>query len=78
MITDFNEGSKKASLLINNSKTSSLTNGETTDITEEEETIKKASDVIYLGQVISFQNQTHIKIERRISNGWKKHWSQIS
>ncbi len=61
---------------INRIKTKILTNsGTQKSIIIENQVIKQAENVIYLGQLISFQNQADKEINRRLAIAWNKFWS---
>jgi len=76
LLDELNTESKKAGMEINLSKTKILSN-ETNkkEIKIDETPLETTDKIIYLGQLISFQNQTENEVSRRIAIAWKKFWS---
>lgn len=75
MIEDLNKESKKIGLTLNIDKTKLLTNSIKTQIEIENQPLEYVDEYIYLGQIISHEDQTTREIKRRIANGWKRYWS---
>ena len=75
MIDDLVMESKKAGLEVNLSKTKILSNEKNPKLIKIGETLLENTEkIIYLGQLISFQDQTEIEIKRRIAIAWKRFW----
>ncbi|CAK1595505.1 unnamed protein product [Parnassius mnemosyne] len=75
MINNLNEESIKAGLKMNTNKTKIMTNSTKSNITINGDSLEYVKDYIYLGQVISIENQIPKEINLRIATGWKKYWS---
>jgi hypothetical protein len=75
MVNELARESKKVGLALNATKTKIITNGRDQIIAVDGETIEYVSEYIYLGQSISFTDQTEKEINRRIAIAWKKYWS---
>jgi exonuclease III len=67
--------SANAGLTINTTKTKIMTNNVYEPIIVEGEEIEYVQDYVYLGQVISPEQQMLKELERRITNTWRKYWS---
>ena len=75
MLDDLYVESKRAGLEINLSKTKVLSNSnENTQIKIGGTILEKVDSIIYLGQLISFENQSEKEINRRIAIAWGKFW----
>jgi len=66
--------SAQAGLEINLEKTHILTNDSKKDIKLHNTSLNYASETVYLGQIISFENQMEKEIKRRIDLSWKAFW----
>lgn len=75
MIQDLNRESEKIGLSMNTTKTKLLTNSDNRVISINNEPLEYVEEYVYLGQIISFKDQTDKEIKRRIANGWRKYWS---
>jgi len=64
-----------AGLLINIQKTKILSNSTQGTVKLGNQEIQIVDEYVYLGQLISMQNQTQKEINRRISITWKKFWT---
>lgn len=74
MVNKLARESRKVGLFLNATKTKIITNGKDHVITVEGQNIEYVSQYIYLGQSISFEDQTETEINRRIATAWKKYW----
>ena len=72
MIQERNEVGKEAELTIDIAKTKILTKNTETDFLIDNQNIEKVTGIIYLGQLISFENRTEKEVNRRITLTWKK------
>ncbi len=61
--------------MVNDHKSKVLYRNLDTDIGIEGQKIGKTEEIIYLGQLISFEKKTQKKINRRIALTWRKFWS---
>ena len=75
MVSELAIESQKVGLSMNTSKTKILTNGEPKDIIVANEKIEYVREYVYLGQLVSFENNTGKEVQRRITLAWKKYWS---
>lgn len=75
MITELNDLGKEAGLNINMTKTKILTKDLNSEIKIDGKKIETVPEIIYLGQLITFNNRTENEINRRITLTWKKYWS---
>ncbi len=76
MICELEEAGDKAGLEMNLQKTKILkTNEQNIDIEIKGNKIEVVENVIYLGQLISYQNKTTKEVNRRITLTWNKFWS---
>lgn len=75
MLQELDQESRKAGLSMNPTKTKVMTNATKEHIEVREEVIQYIDEYIYLGQVISTDDQHSKEIDRRISNTWKRYWS---
>ncbi|KAG7299826.1 hypothetical protein JYU34_016843 [Plutella xylostella] len=60
---------------MNTEKTFAMTNSDKIPINTESHTIHYVDEYVYLGQNISFVDQTAREVERRIKKAWGKYWS---
>lgn len=74
MIKDLEKSCTKAGLKMNADKTKLMSKGEQTGIFIYNKQIEYVEDYIYLGQLISLENQEDKEIDRRITNSWKQFW----
>lgn len=74
MINDLASESAKFGLKLNPEKTKIMTNGKKDPVTVEQTQISYVDEYIYLGQLISPEDNINKEVERRIANGWKKYW----
>lgn len=75
MLQQLTEASKMVGLTINKTKTKIMTNRDEIAIKIDSENIEYVKDYIYLGQIISFKDQTDSEIDKRVSCAWKRYWS---
>lgn len=75
MLQQLAEASKAVGLTMNKSKTKVMTNREEIPIKLDGEEIEYVKNYIYLGQLISFKDQTNAEVERRVACAWKRYWS---
>lgn len=75
MICELAHQSKKVGLEMNSSKTKVMTNSSEVGIKVEDKQLQYVKEYVYLGQIISPQDQTMKEINKRIAMGWKKYWS---
>ncbi|CAF4921267.1 unnamed protein product [Pieris macdunnoughi] len=75
MLQQLTEASKIVGLSMNKSKTKIMTNRETIMIQIGGDAIEYVDHYVYLGQIISFNDQMDLEIERRVSSAWKRFWS---
>lgn len=75
MVNELARESKKVGLFLNATKTKIITNGTYQTINVQGQSIEYVSQYIYLGQSVSFLDQTESEINRRIATAWKKYWS---
>lgn len=75
MLNTLDVESRKCGLQMNKQKTFAMTNSEKTPIQTESHSICYVDEYVYLGQNISFLNQTSREVERRIKKAWNKYWS---
>ncbi len=76
MLEELSCESYKAGMVINLTKTKILNNsGQPNKIKIGGETIETVDNIIYLGQLITFQNHTDKEVNRRIALAWSKLWS---
>ncbi len=75
MLKDLNEGEKKAGLNINLEKTKILSRNRETDILLDNQKLEKVEEIVYLGQLVSFEKRTNKEINRRIGITWREFWS---
>ncbi|GBP74986.1 Putative uncharacterized transposon-derived protein F52C9.6 [Eumeta japonica] len=74
MINDLASESAKFGLKLNPEKTKIMTNGKKDPVTVEQTQISYVDEYIYLGQLISPEDNINKEVERRIAKGWKKYW----
>ncbi len=75
VMLELNCESHKAGMVINLTKTKILNNsGQPNQVKIGGETIKTVDNIIYLGQLITFQYQTEKEANRRIALAWSKLW----
>lgn len=67
--------SREVGLEINASKTKLMTNSKEIDVMVDGNRIEYVKDYIYLGQIISPNDEMTKEINRRIARGWRKYWS---
>lgn len=67
--------SKNVGLTLNAKKTKVMSNGILENICINGEQIESVKEYIYLGQSVSFENQTGREVHRRIALAWNKYWS---
>ncbi len=71
MLTELITEGGKVGLNINFQKTKILGGwGEKKNITVREETIEEVDEIVYLGQLLSFQKRREKEIKERIKKGW--------
>lgn len=75
MIQGLNRESLKVGLKMNTNKTKLITNSTERDIKIGQEKLEYVKDYIYLGQVISTEEQNEKEIKMRIAIGWRKYWA---
>lgn len=75
MLQELVEESGKVGLSMNGAKTKILTNGTEVKIIINGQEIEYVKEYVYLGQSISFEDQTEKEINRRIAISWRKYWS---
>ncbi|CAH2104114.1 unnamed protein product [Euphydryas editha] len=75
MINDLDEKSSKVGLQMNTTKTKLMTNHAKFNIAVKGISLEYVEDYIYLGQIISTEDQMTKEINLRIATGWKKYWS---
>lgn len=76
MLKELTQKSREASSEINFKKTKILTNEKIPNsVRIENNTIEIVEQTIYLGQLISLENNTRKEIQRRIVLAWNKYWS---
>lgn len=75
MIQDLSRVSKDVGLEMNATKTKLMTNALEVDIQVNDKRLEFVNEYIYLGQTITFKDQTTKEINTRIAQGWKKYWS---
>ncbi|GBP07065.1 LINE-1 retrotransposable element ORF2 protein [Eumeta japonica] len=69
------ERSREVGLEINISKTKMMTNSVPVDITINGQKLEYVEEYVYLGQIISPNDQTSKEINKRIATGWNKYWA---
>lgn len=75
MLERLDEESRKCGLEMNPNKTCIMTNGEKVPVCIGENPILYANECTYLGQSISFKDQTNQEVDKRIKKAWNKYWS---
>ncbi|PZC70710.1 hypothetical protein B5X24_HaOG215026 [Helicoverpa armigera] len=75
MIQSLNNESLKVGLKMNTEKTKIMTNKQQRNIKIGNELLEYVKEYIYLGQVISTEDQNAKEINLRIATGWKKYWA---
>ena len=75
MLQSLDTESLKCGLQMNPDKTSILTNGPVLPTRIRGHTIEYVDEYIYLGQRISFRNQSTSEVDRRIKIAWGRYWS---
>lgn len=75
MVNELATESRKVGLSMNITKTKILTNSYYKDISIGNEKIEYVKEYIYLGQLVSFENNIESEIKRRITLAWKKFWT---
>jgi hypothetical protein len=76
MLSELIEKGEEAGLEINLSKTVLISNvTEIPELKVREQSVKRAQEAVYLGQIISFEDKMGKELDRRISIGWTKFWS---
>ena len=74
MINDLASESAKAGLKLNPEKTKIMTNGDKEPVIVEQNQISYVEEYIYLGQLMSPEENENKEVERRVANSWKKYW----
>ncbi|KAJ8729493.1 hypothetical protein PYW08_001074 [Mythimna loreyi] len=67
--------SREVGLEINLAKTKMMTNSTQVEITNSEQKFEYVNEYVYLGQIISPDDQMSKEIDKRIATGWKKYWA---
>lgn len=75
MLETLDEESQRCGLHMNANKTFVMTNGDKIPISIQSRTIEYVDEYLYLGQNISFEEQTSREVERRIKKAWNRYWS---
>lgn len=75
MVQQLTEESEKVGLQMNTLKTKLMTNQQKDSVVVNGNTLEYVDEYIYLGQIISTEQQTSKEIERRICNSWKSYWA---
>lgn len=75
MIETLDKQSKNCGLQMNKQKTFAMTNDEKIPIKLGEHKIDYVDEYVYLGQSITFAEQTSREVERRIKKAWGKYWT---
>lgn len=75
MIQTLADKSREVGLEINSSKTKMMTNSFPRDITVNGQKLEYVEEYVYLGQIISPNDQMSKEIEKRIATGWKTYWA---
>ncbi len=70
MLTELITEGGKAGLNINFQKTKILGRREKKNIRVGEETIEEVDEIVYLGQLLSFQKRREKEVKERIKEGW--------
>ncbi|GBP75023.1 Putative uncharacterized transposon-derived protein F52C9.6 [Eumeta japonica] len=74
MLNELASESRKIGLKLNPKKTKVMTNGNKSSIKVGDSEIDYVDEYIYLGQLISPQDNINKEIERRVANSWKRYW----
>ncbi|GBP72876.1 Putative uncharacterized transposon-derived protein F52C9.6 [Eumeta japonica] len=74
MLNELASESRKIRLKLNPEKTKVMTNGNKSSIKVDDSEIDYVDEYIYLGQLISPQDNINKEIERRVANSWKRYW----
>lgn len=75
MIQTLISRSREVGLEINLTKTKMMTNSTPIDITNNGQKFEYVEEYVYLGQIISPNDQMSKEIDKRIATGWKKFWA---
>lgn len=75
MLEELDTQSKLVGLSMNMSKTKLMSNSAKAPIDVNGNEIEYMNEYVYLGQVISPEDQTDKELQRRTTNAWKKFWS---
>ncbi|GBP84804.1 Putative uncharacterized transposon-derived protein F52C9.6 [Eumeta japonica] len=75
MIKELAKESGRVGLTMNMEKTRVMTNGYKHTIDPGDIVIKYTDEYVYLGQLITQKDPVQKKVDRRITNGWKRYWS---
>lgn len=75
MIQTLADRSREVGLEMNSSKTKMMTNSTPISITINGQKLEYVEEYVYLGQIISPNDQMSKEIDKRIANGWKKYWA---
>ncbi|GBP19570.1 Putative uncharacterized transposon-derived protein F52C9.6 [Eumeta japonica] len=74
MLNELASESRKIGLKLNPEKTKVMTNGNKSSIKVGDSEIDYVDEYIYLGQLISPQDNINKEIKRRVANNWKRYW----
>lgn len=75
MIQTLADKSRELGLKMNFNKTKMMTNSIYVDITVKGQKLEYVEEYVYLGQIISPNDQMSKEIEKRIATGWKTFWA---
>ena len=75
MMNELSEAGKPAGLNINFEKTKILSKHSEKSVKIKGREIEKVEEVVYLGQLLSINNEKGKEVERRINIAWQKYWS---
>ncbi|CAH2097703.1 unnamed protein product [Euphydryas editha] len=75
MIQTLADRSREVGLELNSSKTKLLTNSIPVNIIINGQKLEYVKEYVYLGQIISFNDQMSKELDKRIATGWKKYWT---
>ena len=75
MLNDIARESRKVGLKLNPEKTKLITNGVKDPIKVGDTDITYSNEYVYLGQLISPDDNIIKEIERRIASGWRRYWN---
>ncbi|GBP54675.1 Retrovirus-related Pol polyprotein from type-2 retrotransposable element R2DM; Endonuclease [Eumeta japonica] len=74
MLNELASESRKIGLKLNPEKTKVMTNGNKSSIKVGDSEIDYVDEYIYLGQLISPQDNINKEIKRRVAKSWKRYW----